>query len=346
MIVRENNMHPYKNIKIDEDHSRVEEIFLPYASEQAIRKNLSLISPSNDLDLIESKQWVGEIIKRSLPEGLISTISNFAKNNMRDVLIIRGLPIDEILPSSPYCGYSPPNTLPLANSIHIGIYQLMGVEPISYQTENNGNIFRHVVPAKYNRNDKSSHGSKHTFGMHVDNPDLPLVTEEITDKSGCPEFLSLMAIRADLKVKSSLILLDDALSQLSTGTIEQLTQSEYLISRPDSFKQKQQTILPLLTFDENNVSYCRYDKENVTPLTPEAAAALVMLQAQIDASKLKYSMMYQAGDMLIIKNQRLMHCREGFTPRDDGTDRWLIRLFGMNSLERIVPTTASHIGKD
>ena len=125
-------------------------------------------------------------MKRSLPEVITARISSFSKNNICDALIIRGLPIDELLPSSPYCGYLPPNELPLVNSIHIGIYQLMGVEPISYKSENSGNLFRHVVPANNGINDKSSHGSKHTFGMHVDNPDLPLVTEAISKKSGCP----------------------------------------------------------------------------------------------------------------------------------------------------------------
>lgn len=83
-------------------------------------------------------------------------------------------------------------------------------------------------------------------------------------------------------------------------------------------------------------------------MTPEGAAALVMWQTQIEQLKLKFSMMYQPGDLLIIKNQRLMHCREGFTPRDDGTDRWLIRLFGMSNRDRIIPEIDSmpHMGKD
>lgn len=43
-----------------------------------------------------------------------------------------------------------------------------------------------------------------------------------------------------------------------------------------------------------------------------------------------------------------MHSREGFSPRDDGTDRWLIRLFGMSSLERIIPINEEnkHIAQD
>lgn len=48
------------------------------------------------------------------------------------------------------------------------------------------------------------------------------------------------------------------------------------------------------------------------------------------------------------KTQRLLHSREGFKSRSDGADRWLVHLFGMSTLERIVPVSAElqHIGKD
>ena len=45
-------------------------------------------------------------------------------------------------------------------------------------------------------------------------PDLPLTPEPIIDCSGSAEFLSLMAIRTDLKVKSSIALLDAVLDKL------------------------------------------------------------------------------------------------------------------------------------
>ena len=41
------------------------------------------------------------------------------------------------------------------------------------------------------------------------------------------------------------------------------------------------------------------------------------------------------GDFLIFKNQIVLHARDAFVPRDDGADRWLIRLFGVSNLARV-----------
>ncbi|QFT39844.1 L-asparagine oxygenase (plasmid) [Vibrio sp. THAF191c] len=98
---------------------------------------------------------------------------------------------------------------------------------------------------------------------------------------------------------------------------------------------------------DNGVVYCRYDKENTTPLTESAAAALVMLEAQLANESLERHQVYQPGDLLMIKNQRVVHSREEFYPCQDGADRWLVRLFGMSSLDQIVPHgNSKHIGKD
>ncbi|WP_319535001.1 TauD/TfdA family dioxygenase [uncultured Vibrio sp.] len=102
-----------------------------------------------------------------------------------------------------------------------------------------------------------------------------------------------------------------------------------------------------LGMGEDGMILCRYDKENTTPLTEGAAAAFVMLEALLQNESLKQHVVYQPGDLLIIKNQRLLHSREGFKSRSDGADRWLARTFGMSALERIVPAFAEfqHIGK-
>ncbi|MGB7997907.1 TauD/TfdA family dioxygenase [Photobacterium halotolerans] len=331
-----------------QDIESIKELFIPYESTRRLKIAFSGLRLTDDQSWLNTKTWLGHMVKSCLPNDIANQIQSFKDCNDSNALIIRGLPLDENLAPTPYQGYVEPSKLPIISAINIGIYHLAGIEPISFQNENNGFLFRHVVPSLNSRNDKSSHGSLHTFGHHVDNPDLPLSCEKISDKSGCPEFLSLMAIRTDLRVRSNFILLDDVLSQLSSGVVKQLTKPHFEISRPDSFSQNTSSVLPLIVYSKSNQAYCRYDKENTTPLTKEAAAALVMFEAKLQAPEMKNSILYQPGDFLMIKNQRLMHSREGFLPRDDGTDRWLIRLFGMSSLERIVPvnSTDNHIGKD
>lgn len=86
---------------------------------------------------------------------------------------------------------------------------MAGIYPAAYENENDGRLFRHVVPAIAKRDEISSHGSRRKFGFHVDNPDLPLLPEPIASLSGCPEFLSLLAVRADHQVQSDISFVDD-----------------------------------------------------------------------------------------------------------------------------------------
>jgi L-asparagine oxygenase len=326
----------------------VQELHVPFSATKKLKNSFCNLKLTDDESYLESKEWLGEVINNSFPEAMVRTIKDFKNNDEACVLIIRGLPTDSDLCATPYSGYVAPDEINVASACHIGIYQLMSIEPISYQSENDALLFRHVVPSIHARGEKSSHGSSHTFGHHVDNPDLPLSCEAITERSGCPEFLSLMAVRSDLRVRSNFVLVDDLLERLSRGVIDALTKPDYQISRPDSFNERQDSVLPILVLGKDGVMYCRYDKENTTPLNEQAAAALIMLDAVLTNKQLQQSVIYQPGDMLIIKNQRLMHSREGFSPRDDGTDRWLVRLFGMTSLDRIVKarTDKTYIGKD
>ncbi|WP_105901874.1 TauD/TfdA family dioxygenase [Vibrio gangliei] len=337
-----------KKVGMLDEVRAVQEVHVSYEAANKLKSAFSNLRISDDNEWLNIREWLGNIVKFSLEEDVLQSIQSFKSDNARSALIIRGLPVDNNLCATPYNGYIPPSKIPLASAIHIGIYQLAGIEPVSYQSENNGFLFRHVVPALNAQNEKSSHGSTFTFGHHVDNPDLPLACERITDRSGCPEFLSLMALRSDLKVKSNFILLDDLIGYLSHGVVNELCQPNFCINRPDSFSQSRSSRLPILVIDQNGLMLCRYDKENTTPLTESAAAALVMLEAQLQNESLKHYMVYQPGDLLVIKNQRLLHSREGFKSRSDGSDRWLIRMFGMSTLKRMVPATPKfqHIGKD
>ncbi|QFT39845.1 hypothetical protein GGC04_25470 (plasmid) [Vibrio sp. THAF191d] len=55
------------------------------------------------------------------------------------------------------------------------------------------------------------------LGIMMDHPDLPLVCEDMIEHSGCPEFLSLMALRSDLRVNSNFILVDELLANIGHG---------------------------------------------------------------------------------------------------------------------------------
>jgi len=246
--------------------------------------------------------------------------------------------LDKTLPPTPYHEKLALQSMPLAVAVNLGLYDLIRINPVSYRGENNGRLFRHVIPSEKGMNEKSSHGSMYTLGMHVDNCHLPLLPE-INSKSlsASPEYLSLLGIRCDLNVSTNVSILDDALKLLDSSTIEQLKKPEFTLKMPDSFMSAKQYELPILVQDENEVYYCRFDKEYTIPKTSRAQQAFDKFGEALLSKRALNRILLQSGDFLIFKNQRVTHARKRFVPRFDGTDRWLLRLFGLSSLSQMTP---------
>ncbi|MFM2344310.1 MAG: hypothetical protein RLZZ210_920 [Pseudomonadota bacterium] len=313
------------------DKSYIKEIFVPLSvklSWHNILQNLSMYdNPINHLD--EFKQIIHDV----LSSELIEEIQYFKQQGK--AIIIRGCPIDQSIPPTPYNGYLSPRFTPISCLTQLTIYSLLDIHPIVYQGENDGHLFRQVVPARSANMHKSSHGSQFEFGYHVDNPDLPLSLEKIDKLSSCPEYLSLYGLRCDLNVHTKLLILNDVISLCSETLLNILQQPIFKIKRPDSFGSICFTEnLPLL-LKNNQEYYSRFDTENTFSMNEEAEKALN--EFKIHVKNVKKHMLYLLpGDFLIFKNQQTMHSRDAFQPRMDGTDRWLMRLFGINNLNRII----------
>lgn len=149
--------------------------------------------------------------------------------------MIRGFPIEHKLPRTPYDGVMDSKTISLSLACHLGIYNILGINPVAYQNENNERLVRNVVPSQSGEYEKSSHGSALKFGMHVDNPDLALIPEKLDSLCGAPEFLSLYSLRCDNRASTDLIELDVVLNNLPAGAINSLRKLLYSVRQPDSF---------------------------------------------------------------------------------------------------------------
>ncbi|WP_180229561.1 TauD/TfdA family dioxygenase, partial [Bacillus pseudomycoides] len=204
---------------------------------------------------------------------------------------------------------------------------------------NDNRIVRHVSPSISAVSDISSHGSKIAFGMHVDNPDLPLSTEQLNDLSGCPEYLALHSLRYNPSVPTKVMLLDDVLKHLSSEVIEELQKPQFEIKRPDSFVGMNVTgdYLPVLSRCESLGFISRYDKQNVIGKNEKATQALIAFQNVIENSDDINEFILEPGDYVIFRNQKTLHARDGFVPEFNGIDRWMIRMFGLNNLNRGIP---------
>lgn len=238
-------------------------IHMAYDQAQAIRQAIIPFSGLDECALFQQRDAIAAALDRCMSARQRGILRQFASDDQCVALICKGFPVDEDLPPTPYSGYGPQGSTSMAAALNIGLYALLGLHPVTYAGENDYRLLRHVVPTRHAQKDKSSHGSRRRFGVHVDNPDLPLGDEPLDGRSACPEFLSLFGLRCDTRVKTDILPLDPILDRCNMATLDELMAPQFTLRRPDSFGPDKSSTphLPLIV-ERNGVYLCRYDQEN------------------------------------------------------------------------------------
>lgn len=332
-----------EHLKIDTDTPALE-IRLPWIKArawQAVLNQTPLEFEHNRDIYFQLKEQAQDVLGPTLTER----IRSFAGNPHLTSLIIRNCPHDRDIPPTPYSGVLSPRSTPIACLVSLSIHSLLGINPVVYEGENNGHLFRHVIPSRGAVNQKSSHGSRLRFSYHVDNPDLPLSSEAIDTASCCPEYLSFFGMRCDPRINTTLVNVDALVAALPPKTVSELSTSQFEIHRPDSFtSNRRKTIgLPVLVKGLSGEWLCRMDCENTHAVNLEGERALATLKSLLESHRFDEPYLLLPGDFMIFKNQRVLHARDSFEPQNDGADRWLIRLFAVNDLTRVRHSRPDHL---
>ena len=97
--------------------------------------------------------------------------------------------------------------------------------------------------------------------------------------------------------------------------------------------------MAILTGDGEHLTFT-YDEDLMVGTDAGAQAALDRLGAVVrDRAS---SMVLEAGDLLVVDNDRVVHGRTSFAARFDGTDRWLQRAFVVTDL---APSSTERAGR-
>ncbi|UOO82032.1 TauD/TfdA family dioxygenase [Uruburuella testudinis] len=120
------------------------------------------------------------------------------------------------------------------------------------------------------------------------------------------------------------------LSDLTAEDLQLLQEPYYTITRPASFQESQSlNRLPLLVRQSNGSYHSRFDYHHVSSFSPRHEAALMHFRKQA-LNKDKWKDLYlKPGQAVTFNNQTTLHTRNGFRPKFDGQDRWLLRVFGL-----------------
>lgn len=315
-------------------------IHLSFEEQRTLEAGLASLAVTDSASGIRHMPALGELLESALCAEKIQQLRNFPQ--AREVaMIVRGLPLDPQLPATPYDKEPGIENLSVLAGAILSVLQTLQTHPLAYEGESDDTVFRHVSPKHKRETEKSSYGSRMDLDMHVDNPHLPLTCEPVSQLSACPEYLTLTGLRCELGVPTRIVAIDDVLAMLPTDVEEELSQPHFTVRRPASFGKQGNVLenVPLLYRNAAGGLYCRYNQASVEATCANAQLALQLFAAAANHPDVVHHILLQPGDMLIFKNQQTLHARDGFTPRYDGRDRWMLRVFGVNDPARVVPLT-------
>ncbi|WKK21380.1 TauD/TfdA family dioxygenase [Streptomyces olivoreticuli] len=268
---------------------------------------------------LDSREWLDTVRAASarLPHELLAALRDFRHDAGPDgVLLVRNLPVGaHALPATPTTAGSVERavTLPAA-AVTAAMIQLG--EVIAYRSEKTGALVQNVVPVPGRERQQSNAGSVR-LQMHVENAFHP----------NRPDYVGLLCVREDPTGDARLCTasIRRALPLLSEGARRVLAEERFLTEAPPSFGgggvTPEHSVLTGAPEDPDVL----VDFAATHALDDEGRVALEELRSAFDGTT--HALALAAGDLAVVDNRLAVHGRTSFTPRYDGTDRWLHRVY-------------------
>jgi agmatinase len=257
-----------------------------------------------------------------LPAGVVGQLDDFrARGNESGYLLLRGLPWDEgELPPTPASTPAPADRPLLAMEAWLTLVGRRLGFPTGYRELREGTVLQDVYPSP-NAHYLSSETSETLLEFHT----------EMAYHRRQPHYVMLACSRADHEGRAATLVasIRRAFPLLADDV------RQYLLARPmpcrvdmafrgDDPEHGPVTSVQVLSGDPDD-PMLGYDRELLTPDTDEGKRGFAELTKALDS--VTEEVRLHPGDLLIVDNYRTTHARTPFTPRWDGRDRWLHRMY-------------------
>jgi L-asparagine oxygenase len=271
-----------------------------------------------------------------LPHAVRTGLADFTRNpGPTGGLLLRGVPIGP-LPATP-----PTPRAATGAEMHtpftlLTVARALG-EPVGYLPEQAGDIVQNIVPVQQSATRQVSTSSKVQLMFHT----------EAAFHPHRPRYLLLLCLRGDPSASTTLASIREVAPLIEPTLLDVLFQprfrtapDESYLKRPDAPRQLGAP-MPVLSGNRHKPSMV-FDAELMVGIDAEARQALNALSESVAAHHT--GVVLEPGDLLVIDNHVAVHGRSPFTPRFDGTDRWLQRSFVVPELPadrigRVITTT-------
>ena len=264
-----------------------------------------------------------ERASRRLPAAVTRTLISFRDHGSEaGYLLLRGLPVDEHLPATPASTPAPAGRALISAEAWLALVgRVLGL-PTGYHELRDGSVYHDVYPSP-GAHYLSSETSETLLEFHT----------EMAYHVHQPQYVMLACSRADHERKAATLVGSvrralpsvpaEARRVLMAEPMPCFLDVAFRGDDPDQVRGPAARV-PVLSGDPGD-PLLGYDRELLAPDTPAAKDALDELSKALD--NITEAVRLIPGDLLIIDNYRTTHARTPFTPRWDGRDRWLHRMY-------------------
>ncbi|CAN7614900.1 TauD/TfdA family dioxygenase [Variovorax paradoxus] len=216
--------------------------------------------------------------------------------------------------------------------------RLLGLETVSYGSENQGHPFVNLVPheGKGRKVRKSREGMRgHTDGVSFP---FPGTRDEVVQRmASAPDWVCLVCLRNPRDVPTRVVFVAPLLQQLAPELVEALREPQFVIQAQGTFVKGMTDILGsthivdggALLRGAEDFSF-RFSHSNVdvaSDASPQAKAALDAVE-EFCANN-SQSVALKPGDLLWVNNRQAVHGRGEIGDATGGQERWLLRTYGI-----------------
>ena len=306
-----------------------------------------------DRDAREMMGLAGAALRQVLAPPILERLRRFGMGVGEPILVVDGMPKQKIIPPTPFRGFGDESKTAFTDLQLFGVYDVTGVEPLAFDYENNGWLFRNVVPNPDAAGQKSSQGFDADLRWHTDNPcgvhEHTFLQPMPARRSPIPRFLGFGGLRnADAHghpIPTRVLPVRPVLHTLPSETLAQLGMPAYQVNAPASNRTTPLVGVPLVVSCEGEC-FIRYnaDPEQIFGLTPEAQAALDRFKTALDAAdEHVVEVNVEPGRILVFDNYRVAHERSAFDPGTNWAEaRWMRRCYACRALEHGNLVDATH----
>src|SRR4051794_37852483 len=253
----------------------------------------------------------------TLPDGVRDALAGLVEGAPQaGALLLRGLQIGALLPTPALPGRTVDKDRTSELAL-LAVARRLG-EPVGFEPEHGGDLVQNIVPTRAAAARQTSTSSRVELMFHT----------EAAFHPHRPRFLLLLCLRGDPAASTTLASIHEVLPQLPADVVEVLFEPRFRTAVDESYLHGRRNVLgapmAVLTGGRARPSMV-FDADLMVGVDAAADAALVVLAEAVATHHT--GVVLEPGDLLVIDNEAAVHGRSSFTPRFDGTDRWLQRTF-------------------